>query len=179
MSVVWKRVQRSPYRAYEVSSDGRVRRDGRELGGYVDRYGYRTVLLSYAGLARRFSVHRLVCEAFHGPAPDRHEVAHLDGNRRNNSATNLKWATSAENNSHKKAHGTHQAGERHPGVKLTAEQVAAIRASTASTRKIAAEFDIGQTQVVRIRNGQRWASDRAASRPAADALQSLSRKDAA
>lgn len=43
-------------------------------------------------------VHRLVCEAFHGPAPfDGAVVIHLDEDATNNHASNLKWGTQKEN----------------------------------------------------------------------------------
>jgi len=56
----------------------------------------------YMGLYnRRFGnmkVHRLVCEAFHGPSPFGGAVViHLDENATNNNPSNLKWGTQKEN----------------------------------------------------------------------------------
>jgi hypothetical protein len=43
-------------------------------------------------------VHRLVCEAFHGPAPNpRSVVIHLDEDATNNRPENLRWGTQKEN----------------------------------------------------------------------------------
>jgi hypothetical protein len=43
-------------------------------------------------------IHRLVCEAFHGPAPEgRPYVIHLDENAHNNKPENLRWGTQKEN----------------------------------------------------------------------------------
>jgi len=43
-------------------------------------------------------VHRLVCEAFHGPAPfERAVVIHIDENALNNRPENLRWGTQKEN----------------------------------------------------------------------------------
>jgi hypothetical protein len=43
-------------------------------------------------------IHRLVCEAFHGPAPfPRAVVIHKDENALNNKSDNLKWGTQKEN----------------------------------------------------------------------------------
>lgn len=49
---------------------------------------------------RRFRagrIHILVCEAFNGLRPEGMEAAHRDGNRLNNSAYNLYWASPKEN----------------------------------------------------------------------------------
>lgn len=43
-------------------------------------------------------IHRLICEAFHGPAPfPKAVVIHLDENALNNRPENLKWGTQKEN----------------------------------------------------------------------------------
>lgn len=50
--------------------------------------------------------HIFVCDAFHGPKPSsKHQVRHLDGNRKNNSPENLKWGTSKENAADRTNHG--------------------------------------------------------------------------
>lgn len=56
----------------------------------------------YMGLySKRFGnmkVHRLVCEAFHGPAPSKRSVViHLDEDATNNRPENLRWGTQKEN----------------------------------------------------------------------------------
>ena len=43
------------------------------------------------------SVHRMVAEVFLGPCPDGHEVDHIDGNKQNNSLSNLQYLTKEEN----------------------------------------------------------------------------------
>lgn len=155
----WRRVPVSPYRNYEVSSDGKVRRGIRELAGIIDTYGYHTVRLSYAGLSKRFKVHRLVCEAFHGTPPDKADAAHIDGSRTNNRAENLRWATRKENMADKRRHGTSQTGERGPGVKLTRQQVDAIRAREASGERrpaLAREFGVARGHLRRIIIWEAW-----------------------
>lgn len=49
-------------------------------------------------LGKNYKVHRLVCEAFHGPAPEgKSRVLHRDENSHNNVPDNLKWGTQKEN----------------------------------------------------------------------------------
>jgi hypothetical protein len=43
-------------------------------------------------------LHTLMCNLFHGPRPSAaYEVDHIDGDRENNSADNLRWVTHVEN----------------------------------------------------------------------------------
>lgn len=80
-------------------------------------------------------VHRLVCEAAHGPAPSSEmDVAHSCG-RGGAGCVNpfhLRWATTAENMADRLAHGTTNRGERHGAAKLTRADVAKIRSLRAS-----------------------------------------------
>lgn len=77
---------------YEVSSLGRVRnsRTGHVLSLLRHDGGYLNVKL---GRARREYVHRLVCEAFHGPPPpdEAHHADHIDFDPANNTPANLRW----------------------------------------------------------------------------------------
>ena len=78
----------------EVSSDGRVRKDGRILkpsakGGH----GYLRVS---TGLKERY-VHRLVLKAFKPQPPGRTYANHINGNKQDNRVSNLEWSTGREN----------------------------------------------------------------------------------
>lgn len=61
----------------------------------------KTARHKYYGVVYRgknYKVHRLICEAFHGPAPyGRDVVLHLDENALNNDPCNLRWGTQKEN----------------------------------------------------------------------------------
>lgn len=56
---------------------------------------------SYYGVTHRgsnYKIHRLVCEAFYGPAPeDKPIVIHIDEDATNNKPSNLRWGTQKEN----------------------------------------------------------------------------------
>jgi hypothetical protein len=123
---------------YDISENGEVRRvtPARTRGtvpyvvsGSINNGYVRAKLVLPSGVKKSVPVHRLVCEAFHGPAPSKaHVVAHWDGVRNNNNYKNLRWATVKENNSDDRIrHGKTPAGIKNPKAKMTPEKVAEIR----------------------------------------------------
>ena len=90
---------------YQITSWGRV---------YSLRYktflipepttkGYlRVYLYSKNGKRKHYKVHRLVANAFVTKVAGKDQVNHIDGNKANNSFTNLEWCTNEENASHRK-----------------------------------------------------------------------------
>lgn len=97
MTERWRTV--AGFERYEVSSLGRVRnsRTGRLLALMPQHgNGYLKVHLGRAGQNRLVS--RLVCEAFHGPPPTPTAHAdHVNFDRKDNSARNLRWLPAAIN----------------------------------------------------------------------------------
>jgi HNH endonuclease/Helix-turn-helix domain of resolvase len=122
--------------------------------------GYCVVSL-YRGKKRSgvsVKVHQAVLRSFVGRPPDGHVCRHLDGNKANNSLSNLAWGTHLENSSDKFRHGTHLSGEPHPSTKLTDEQVAGVLSMLAegySQSQVARRFDCSQQNVSRIAAGKR------------------------
>jgi len=62
----------------------------------------KTARHEYMGIVSKkfgnMKIHRLVCEAFHGPPPfDRAVVIHIDEDATNNKSDNLRWGTQKEN----------------------------------------------------------------------------------
>lgn len=100
---------------YTVTDDGKVfstrpwrgTNGPRELQGGVNQKGYRLVVLCDGTHRRTREVHTLVAEVFHGPRPLGMDVCHGDGDKLNNAATNLRYASRAENNLDAVRHGTH------------------------------------------------------------------------
>ena len=97
------------YEHYLATSDGRIlsiRRGLKEAKTNKDRDGYFKVNVN----SSTKHVHRLVCLAFMGaPKQDGLVVRHLDGNRTNNQAINLRWGTPIENSADMLAHGNNRA----------------------------------------------------------------------
>ena len=143
-----------------VNELGEVRGpSGRVLCAFPDKRGYRHVNLYTPGRGwRQFTVHRLVCETFHGPrpAPDA-IVAHGDGDPGNNAAGNLRWSTAWQNEADKREHGTAMIGERHHQAKLTEQDVRAIRASAEAGALLARRYGVTPSAVCSIRKRRTWA----------------------
>lgn len=150
----WRRVEGWPY---EVSSLGRVRRITYLIPG--NSRGYKRVMLSRGAEKKSKSVHQLVCEAFCGPRPSpEHVVAHYDGNRGNNTPTNLRWATAQENLEDSIRHGIVH-GEGNPSNKLKAHEVLeiiALRDKGLSCRAIARKYSVAETTIENITKGKKW-----------------------
>lgn len=121
MSEIWKDIE--GYQGYQVSNTGKVKslnykRTGREqeLKPGLNRYGYYTVVLCKEGRMKGMKVHRLVAEAFITKEGERNYVDHLDCNKLNNHASNLRWVTKHENNQNLKANREGKTSSRFVGV---------------------------------------------------------------
>jgi hypothetical protein len=151
---------------YEVSNLGRVRslherhKEPRLCFIGTDSCGYLTVGLNRAGKRTTRTVHRLVCRAFHGeqPNPLHNEVGHLDGNRTNARADNLKWVSKRENHSHRRLHGTAHIGSAHPRALLSEADVTKIcqLLMVRSARSVADQFGVSSSAIEDIRSGKNW-----------------------
>ena len=149
---------------YEVSNFGRARhirlrhvlKPGRNSSGNL-----------YVGMRRStgvfsfMAVYRLVAEAFLGECPRGMEVYHLDGNKENNCATNLKYGTHKENIRHAWMLGLCHArrGEQAGNVKLSETKVREIwrLAKTGYSNKcIAKIFNVTSSDIVFILHGRNW-----------------------
>lgn len=86
---------------YSVTEDGRVftHRQNKFLK-FGDSRGHFNVPLTMDGTQKRINVHRLVAAAFIPNPLGKPQVKHIDGNKKNNNASNLEWCTGKENVRH-------------------------------------------------------------------------------
>jgi len=170
---IWRPVNIEEYRdAYEVSNQGRIRRSKGVPGtraGYVlkpinNGNGYFWVGLSnrHAGVKEQkaFYVHRLVAVAFLGhPPSNQHQVAHSNGNRSDNRAANIRWATVSDNSQDKNDHGTMMIGEGHTNARLKERdfpEMIRLRKYGISYSDIARNFGVSEMTVWNALNGKTW-----------------------
>lgn len=129
---------------------------GRELRSDPNSNGYQRIAVGSRKRRVRHFVHVIVCETFHGPRPDGHEAAHLNGDHTDCRAVNLAWKTPAENEADKVTHGTHNRGERHYGHRLTVDRVREIRASAESSTVLAGRHGVSEACIHSVRTGRTW-----------------------
>ena len=98
---IWKEIE--GYEGiYEISSWGNIRNSkGDYIRTYKNSKGYVRVDLFKNGTRSHKRVNRLVAEAFIPNPFNLPQVNHKDGNKLNNSYTNLEWVTDEENKAHR------------------------------------------------------------------------------
>lgn len=115
---------------YYASTEGRIYSVPRERtrGGIVKQHvgppGYPRATVVFQGTRQKMRVYRIVAETFLGPAPERHEVRHLNGDCMDSRLENLAYGTHAENMRDMIEHGrtTHREPSHCPsGHEMTPE----------------------------------------------------------
>lgn len=156
---------------YRVGSDGSVwsssnrrkRSPGQELESVRPhvRNRYLCVGLYSARVHRQVKkpVHYLVLLAFTGERPCGCQVAHNNGNRLDNRAENLRWATPKENSGDKQQHGTLLFGRDNATAKLTNELAILIVSrfnNGEHQSNIAKDLNVAPATVRGVLTGKTW-----------------------
>ena len=93
---------------YQISNLGRVWSERRQriMSIFKQNFGYWLIqIVDNNGKSTRFLVHRLVALTWIPNPSNKKYVNHLDGNKANNTVTNLEWVTSSENILHARQTG--------------------------------------------------------------------------
>jgi hypothetical protein len=156
-SVEWREIPGHPN--YAVSADGRIARikNGKQnkrcpalVGTFRTRAGcVRVALNDGGGKYCQVNVARLVCLAFHGPAPSpKHRAYNLNRDKTDNRAANVVWDVKYAPN--------YNVGAQHGRAKLTEDQVRAIRVDGRCRAVVAAEYGVSVHTVAAIRQKSNW-----------------------
>lgn len=168
--MIWKQIPSQP--TLEASEDGQIRDLNTKvtfitfLAGGHDGKGYRAFYLP--GSRVMLFVHRLVCEAFHGPSSL--DADHFDENKMNNAESNLQWLTHGANSSkanrlrirtsrEKINRGKAQRGENNPVARLTDADVVDIKRQLLfgiTQTEIAKRFKVAKSTIGNIKQGNSW-----------------------
>lgn len=132
---------------YQVSSCGQVKKLGKIKKLTKHRNGYLVTGISIGKRRYTYCVHRLVAETFMMPQPPGTEINHKDGNKANNSVSNLEWVTRKENIRHAFSTGLNKVKK-----KLTEREIdSALRLLECgeSQGAVAARFGVHQSTISR------------------------------
>lgn len=99
---IWKDIEGYEGK-YQISNLGRIKKINKNslneehyVKPYINQRGYCTVKL-FKTERKEERIHRLVAQAFIPNPENKAEVNHIDGNKQNNTITNLEWNTHEEN----------------------------------------------------------------------------------
>lgn len=97
---IWRDIDE--YENYQISSWGRVYSKNTHsiVAQEKTEKGYMRVYLCRDGVRKHYKVHRLVAGEFIPNPLGKPQVNHKDGNKENNSVSNLEWVTNKENCNH-------------------------------------------------------------------------------
>ena len=154
--------------SYQISDSGRIftkRRlvgnqiyYGRELVPQLTSDGYLKVTLSKNCESKKYYLHRLVAIQFLDNPDNLPQVNHIDGNKLNNSITNLELCTKQENQNHAVRMGLMQRGQNRPSAKLTEEKVLEIYKlkGILKSQDIADKYSVSKNTINCILRGSKW-----------------------
>jgi hypothetical protein len=175
---IWKQLQFKGWKQlrknYAISSHGRaasyqndILTDGKLLEGSLTS-GYKTLNLHIDDNNGTIYFHREVARLFNKKtAPGDRFVIHLNHNKTDNKAKNLKWASQKDVSRHQQKSPEKIAYKkvqhsRSQGLKLTLSQVKSIKALIDNPRRkltykqIANKYEVSEMTIYRIKSGENW-----------------------
>lgn len=157
---IWKK--HPEYVHYEVSTFGRVRRNGRILKENETSEGKMRVEVYVNGKGKHKHVGVLVLETFVGPRPYGMICCHGSLGRKNHSVNNVRWGTYRQNNGEDvDRDGTRvvMLGEKNGRAKLSVQQVEEIRQKLLAGHgvcKLAREYGVTHQNISCIKHNKSW-----------------------
>jgi len=156
---IWKQVKDSDSK-YFISSHGKVKREGRVIGGSKEGKGYIIYSLYVTPSVKTIKkAHRLVAEHFIPNPENKPQVNHIDGNKLNNHVDNLEWCTNRENIQHALNNGLIDTRGEKSGKNIYPEAVirkAHETKGSVSNSEFAKLHNMTKKYVSAVRRGERW-----------------------
>ena len=155
----WERFKNTSYLA---NSEGFIYNEATDtlLQPFLNNSGYEQVDLFVNTVKQRVAVHRIIAICFVPNPENKPHVNHIDGNKRNNAASNLEWCTPSENAIHSYEAGLQKKGSEKTLAKLTEEDVLKIqemfREGKLCNQQIAELYGVTSGVISAIRLGKTW-----------------------
>lgn len=158
---------------YEAGEDGNIYSYwGRGCNAHVDynrsplrlksslgTSGYLRVNVKRKDKFISIDVHRLVCIAWYGYR-EKLTVSHKNGNKKDNTPSNLCWETYSENLKRKLVHGTDDRGYKNSRAKINKEQYIKIKhlleEGLLTHKAIGDKFGVSRVFITKIKCGHRY-----------------------
>lgn len=142
---------------YMATSDGRIydlERD-RYICEWVDNVGYYQCIMRNEDKSKNYQrVHRLVAKAWVPNEDNRAFVNHIDGDKLNNSVSNLEWCTNSENTKHGYEIGAYHSTKRSHKIRVSAKDGSFTKIYK-SIRSACNELNINRKTVTSILKGDK------------------------
>jgi hypothetical protein len=132
------------------SKVGKLAETPREIKAHVGTNGYMCVTLWYKSKGATAGVARLVAEGFLPKEKGKDLALHSDGNKFNNTLSNIRWGNHSENMADARDHGTIYRPKKFAQRNYTDDQVRAMRrlhSEGMSANKIAKKFEASRSYV--------------------------------
>lgn len=103
--------------------------------------------------------HNFVCELAHGPAPEGAVAIHSCDNPPCVNKRHLRWGSMQDNSDDASKRGRHSMGARHPGSKLTENDVSHIRRRVAQgtqQKDLAIVYGVTRSVICEVVNRKAW-----------------------
>lgn len=127
--------------------------------GFDGKKNYLHVVLRFNQKSYTKSVHKIICESFHGLNYG-YTVSHENGIKTDNRPENLKWRTLKDNHNLKILHGKDDCGIKNSRALFNEKQLEKIRyllSKGITQRKIAKMFKTNERNIGKIKRGERYA----------------------
>ena len=148
---------------YQVDEAGTIRSTPRNGNGFkahvmsqsTDSDGYKVIKARNKDKVRTLKVHRCVAQAFIANPENKPQVNHKDGNKANNTVTNLEWTTCSENIRHAKNLGLQCECPNRVRVLQYNLEKSEIIGSYPSLKEAEHQTGVGWTGISAVLRGQR------------------------
>lgn len=162
MGNTWKKIP--DYNGvYEMNNLGQIRsfhyNTIKILSSSLDSQGYVVFQLRKNGKLKRVRQHRLLCQLFIDNPDNKPCVNHKDGNKQNNSLSNLEWVTYSENTIHSYNNGLQKKiyGDACHNVKIKEADIPVIIdliKQGFNNKEIAEKYKVNASTISKLRNGK-------------------------
>ena len=152
----------SEYPMYDISKNGIIRnRETKKIKSqYVGSTGYYMCTLTKDKKHKPKRVHRLLAELFIPNPNNELFINHIDGNKLNNSISNLEWCSHSYNMKHAFRTGLiNNTGEKNGMAKLNERKVREIKEllkQGISQYKIAKKYNVSRSAILKIHLNKMW-----------------------